>query len=84
MVDTVTLHLEELRERFRTNVSDLRHARGYTQKKLALLAQTNRFRVSEIENGRYDPSFETIVRMSIALGVDASELFRPLKASRNG
>lgn len=55
-------------------VRELRAERQMTQRELAEAADTNETWISHIESGRTNPAWGTVVRLSTALGVRASEL----------
>lgn len=48
----------------------IRKSLGLTQEKLAELANIDNKHLSKIENGAHLPSFKTIEKLSLALGVD--------------
>lgn len=54
----------------------LRTKRGWTQQMLADHAELTRESVSAIENGRFDPVFSTLLRISEALDLKLEELFK--------
>jgi transcriptional regulator with XRE-family HTH domain len=55
---------------------------GLTQEALAYEAGLNRTYVASLEAGARNPSLETIVRLALALGVDAADLVRGLQKKR--
>ncbi|MDA9436282.1 hypothetical protein XH88_31715 [Bradyrhizobium sp. CCBAU 51627] len=55
-------------------VKDLRLSLEMTQADLAEEAEVRRALVSEVERGEANPTLDSIVRIAIALGVDAAEL----------
>lgn len=58
------------------NLPVLRKARGLTQKQLAEMAGTDQATISKIESLHgYNYTYEIIVRISEALGVEPAELF---------
>jgi transcriptional regulator with XRE-family HTH domain len=57
----------------------IRHARkeqGYTQEAFALAAGLDRSYMGAIERGEYNLTLDTLLKVSTALGVRASELLR--------
>ena len=56
-------------------VRDLRHERGYSQEKLAELANIHENHVRRIEGGTANPSYLVLFRIARALGVSPSALF---------
>ena len=60
---------------FRENIRKYRKAKGYTQVKLAMLADLSQDYMSEIERGKASPSLKKIIRISTALEVEPYKLF---------
>ena len=56
-------------------VRDLRHARGYSQERLAELASIHENHIRRIEGGTANPSYLVIGRLARALDVRPGELF---------
>ena len=56
-------------------VRDLRHARGFSQERLAELANIHENHVRRIEGGTANPSYLVLVRIASALAVNPSALF---------
>lgn len=54
----------------------LRNAKGWTQQELGNQADVNYKFLGEIERGRQNPSFNVLVKVAGALGVELPELFR--------
>jgi len=54
----------------------LRKQKGWSQQILADHAAMNREHLSDLENGKYEPSAGLIERLSKALGVTLEEFFR--------
>lgn len=63
-----------LNERFPSIVRQLRHERGWSQERLAEMANLNRSYVGEIERGLASPSLVTADKLARALEVDLSAL----------
>jgi transcriptional regulator with XRE-family HTH domain len=64
-----------IRRRLGDAVRTLRHARGWTQEMLGERAGLSYKFIGEIERGQGNPSVDTLERLSVALGVDVTELF---------
>ncbi len=56
-------------------IKEIRKRRGYTQEKLAELAGIETPSMSNIENGKNYPNFETLEKLSAALDVRPYELY---------
>jgi transcriptional regulator with XRE-family HTH domain len=56
-------------------VRDLRHARGFSQERLAELADIHENHVRRIEGGTANPSYLVVFRLARALGVKPGDLF---------
>ena len=67
----------DLRTILGMNVRRLRHARGYSQGELARRADLSREYISYVETRGENASIASLASLSIALGVDVRELFRP-------
>lgn len=61
-------------QRIALNIFTLRDQQGLSQGELADLAGIDRKSINRIENQRLSPSIETLMRISIALGVKVSDL----------
>lgn len=55
-------------------IKELRDAKGWSQEELAERAGVRRPTITELENGRGNPTLQTIESIANALGVDASYL----------
>ena len=55
---------------------DLRSASELSQAYLAELAGVDRKTINRIENGHFSPALDTIVRLSVALGIAPSDLLK--------
>jgi transcriptional regulator with XRE-family HTH domain len=64
---------------FGKRVRQLREAKGWTLEQLAERAGMNELQVGHIERGASDVKLSTIVKLSRALGVMASELLRSIR-----
>lgn len=56
-------------------IKKIREAKGLSQKEVALSCKMDMGNYSRIENGKTDPSFNTVVKITKALGVELHELF---------
>jgi transcriptional regulator with XRE-family HTH domain len=56
-------------------IKKIREAKGLSQKEVALSCKMDMGNYSRIENGKTDPSFNTVVKIVKALGVELYELF---------
>jgi transcriptional regulator with XRE-family HTH domain len=61
----------------------IREAKGLSQKEVALSCKMDMGNYSRIENGKTDPSFNTVVKFAKALGVELHELFNANNAYRD-
>lgn len=68
--------LEEPKVTLAANIARLRAQRRMTQAQLAEAASTRQPRIAEIERGDANPKFETLIRISQALGVGLDDLVR--------
>lgn len=59
---------------FGLHLKELREAKGLTQLSLSFSAQVSPHYLSDLENGRRNPSFVILRRLSSALGIRLSEL----------
>ncbi|MEQ1551708.1 helix-turn-helix transcriptional regulator [Sphingorhabdus sp.] len=64
----------KLREVLATNLKHFRLAARLSQEELAHRAHLDRTYVSSLERGRYSASIDKIESLSVALGIEASEL----------
>jgi transcriptional regulator with XRE-family HTH domain len=53
---------------------ELRSAEELSQARLAEIAGVDRKTINRIENGHFSPALDTIVRLSVALGISPSDL----------
>lgn len=59
-------------------IAALRKAKGMTQERLADAASIDRVALANIETGKRRPTVTTVYRLSAAMGVHVSELFKYL------
>lgn len=65
----------DIRSRFGKRVRQLRTARGYSQEKLAELADVHWTYLGSIERGERNPALINLERLAKALDISLSELF---------
>ncbi|EJW14662.1 helix-turn-helix transcriptional regulator [Paenibacillus alvei] len=56
------------------SIKKARKKKKMSQMKLSVLTNLSRSYISDVENGRYAPSLETLMRISIALDASLDEL----------
>lgn len=69
-----------INKQFGMRVKYLRKKRGFSQEDLALQSDTNKNYICDIECGRRNPTLKVIEKISIALQIEISELFKGLKS----
>lgn len=74
MAESLTRAQKRARVTLGRKVKDLRLSLEMTQTDLAEEAEVRRALVSDVERGEANPTLDSIVRIAIALGVDAAEL----------
>ncbi len=74
-VSKVTTEKLSAKELFAINVRHYRDMRGYTQAQLANIIEFSRFRVSEVERGRFATNLDIVQRFADALNIDVWRLF---------
>lgn len=67
-----------IRVQFGMRLKYLRQKKGWSQEDLALESHVNKNYISDLENGRRNPTLEIMERLSIALGITLSELTKGL------
>jgi transcriptional regulator with XRE-family HTH domain len=73
------------REALAHNIRRLRQTRNWSQEELADAAGGLRqAAISEIENGRGNPTLDTLEHIAAALGCRVRDLFKPRRSSRRG
>lgn len=72
----------ELLERIAHNVRVLRVHSGFTQERLADVAELDRTYIGDLEHCRHNPSAATLEALAVALEVDVVEIVSPIKAPR--
>lgn len=63
-------------------VRKLREERGWSQEKLAEVAQLNRSYVGDVERGNAVPSLVTLEKIAVAMGLKISDLVLQCEALR--
>jgi len=61
-------------QRVALNVFTFRVQHGMSQDQLAQLAGIDRKTVNRIENGHFSPSIDTLTRLSVAFGIQITDL----------
>ena len=67
-------------EQLGMRIKYLRQKRRWSQEDLALNSNINRNCISDLENGRRNPSLEILERITIALGITLEELFKGIES----
>lgn len=68
-------NIQEFSNNVGKNIAVLRKAKGFTQTKLAEIANLDRMTIALIETGKKKPSINTIYQLSIALSIEPVEFF---------
>ena len=63
-----------MQQRVALNVFTFRVQHGMSQDQLAQLAGIDRKTVNRIENGHFSPSIDTLTRLSVAFGIQITDL----------
>lgn len=64
------------KERIGLRISQLREAKGLSQRQFALMLDLDRVILSRIESGRHNPTLETLIRIAEGLDVGVEDLFK--------
>ena len=67
------------REQLGMRIKYLRNQQNWSQEDLALEAEINKNYLSDLENGRRNPSLEILERIAVAFNISLSELFRGIE-----
>jgi len=70
--------MDDIREKFGSRIKDLRIARGYSQEKLAEIADLDRTYIPGIENGKRNVSLVVIEKIAKEFNLTLSELLNDL------
>jgi transcriptional regulator with XRE-family HTH domain len=73
---TMKRDVKNMRNVLAERLFDLRSANELSQAFLAELAGVDRKTINRIENGHFSPALDTIVRLSVALGIAPSDLLK--------
>jgi putative transcriptional regulator len=73
---TMKRDVKNMRNVLAERLYDLRSANELSQAFLAELAGVDRKTINRIENGHFSPALDTIVRLSVALGIVPSDLLK--------
>lgn len=63
------------------NIGTLREERGMSQASFARTISVDRSYINGIENGKYNPSFDILVKIANGLGVPLSSFFKGLESN---
>ena len=67
-------------EQLGMRIKYLRGKLKWSQEDLALYANINKNYISDLENGRRNPSLEILERIAIAFGITLEEIFRGIES----
>ena len=73
---TMKRDVKNMRNVLAERLYDMRSANELSQAFLAELAGVDRKTINRIENGHFSPALDTIVRLSVALGIVPSDLLK--------
>ena len=71
---TLKREVKDMRKVLAEQLFELRTAADLSQARLAEIAGVDRKTINRIENGHFSPALDTIVRLSVALGISPSTL----------
>jgi len=57
-------------------IAEARMSAGYTQQRLSEITGVSRSYICDIENGRYNPSLNTLMQLSSAMNIDYNFLLK--------
>ena len=63
-------------EQLGMRIKFLRNQRKWSQEDLAFEANVNKNYISDLENGRRNPSLDILERIAVAFGISLADLFR--------
>ena len=66
-------------EQLGMRIKYLRQNRRWSQEDLALNANVNKNYISDLENGRRNPSLEILERIAVAFNISLAELFKGIE-----
>lgn len=67
-------------EQLGMRIKYLRQNRRWSQEDLALCANVNKNYISDLENGRRNPSLEILERIAVAFNISLAELFKGIES----
>ncbi len=67
-------------EQLGMRIKYLRKKRHWSQEDLALSANINKNYISDLENGRRNPSLEILERIAVTFGITLEELFKGVES----
>lgn len=70
---------DEVAQRFSENLARCLKQAGYSQERLAQLAELHRTQISELLRARQLPRLDSVIRLSGALGVEPAELLEGIR-----
>jgi len=76
MVDNQNIKLE-----IGTRISAIRNRKTFTQKKLSEITGINEKYISRLENGQENPTLDTLLKISPALGISLEDLFKGVQVN---
>lgn len=65
-----------------SRIRELREAKGWGQRELAERSGVSQSAISDIENGKRDPSIKTVKKVAIALGVTILDLDEEVQTTK--
>lgn len=71
---TLKRDVKDMRKVLADHLFELRSSEELSQARLAEIAGVDRKTINRIENGHFSPALDTIVRLSVALGISPSDL----------
>ena len=71
---TLKRDVKDMRKVLADRLFELRSYEELSQARLAEIAGVDRKTINRIENGHFSPALDTIVRLSVALGISPSDL----------
>ena len=71
---TLKRDVKDMRKVLADRLLELRSSEELSQARLAEIAGVDRKTINRIENGHFSPALDTIVRLSVALGISPSDL----------
>lgn len=66
---------------YKNRIKEFRTKRNMTQSQLSSLAGISRVFLSEIENGKRNPSFATVEKLARALDAEISDIFYAIRSA---